>query len=122
VTVLWALAAVLFVGWLDVGKSYRSMVTSLEAALPRHYRCIASTDVAEPQRAMLHYFANIVTRRVESGDDWKACDLMLVQGRPQSEERPAGAWRRIWEGNRPGDKAERYRLYQSVGERRARQR
>lgn len=122
VTVLWALAAVLFVGWLDVGKSYRSMVASLEAALPRHYRCIASTDVAEPQRAMLHYFANIVTRRVESGDDWKACDLMLVQGRPQPEERPAGAWRKIWEGNRPGDKAERYRLYQSAGERRTWQR
>lgn len=117
VTVLWALLAVLFVGWLDTGKSYRSMVHSLEAALPRQYRCIASSGVSASQRAMLHYFANIVTRRIESGGH-DACDLMLVQGRPGVEERPTGAWRRIWEGGRPGDKVERYRLYQRTGERR----
>jgi hypothetical protein len=94
------------------------MVQSLEASLPRQYRCIASTGVGAPQRAMLHYFTNIVTRRVETAADARACDLMLVQGRPGAEEHPPGAWRRIWEGNRPGDKAERYRLYQRTSERR----
>jgi hypothetical protein len=118
VTVVWSLLAVLFVGWLDTGKSYRSMVHSLDAALPRHYRCIGSINVGEPQRAMLDYFARIETRRVESGADVSACDFMLVQGRPGAEERPAGAWRRVWEGGRPGDKAERYRLYHRSGERR----
>ncbi|MGE5526668.1 MAG: ArnT family glycosyltransferase [Rhodospirillaceae bacterium] len=117
VTAVWALLAVLFVGWLDTGKSYRSMIASLEAALPRHYRCIASANVGEPQRAMLQYFADIETRRVGYRPDAAACDLMLVQGRPGAEERPPGPWRRIWEGNRPGDKAERYRLYQRSGER-----
>jgi hypothetical protein len=27
---------------------------------------------------------------------------------------PTGNWRKIWEGGRPGDKDERYRLYQRV--------
>jgi 4-amino-4-deoxy-L-arabinose transferase-like glycosyltransferase len=118
VTAVWSLLAVLFVGWLDTGKSYRSMVRSLDAALPRHYRCIGSINVGEPQRAMLDYFAHIETRRVESGADVSACEFMLVQGRPGTEERPSGAWRRVWEGGRPGDKAERYRLYRRSGERR----
>ena len=39
------------------------------------------------------------------------CDLMLVQGVASEETVPLGAWRKIWEGTRQGDKVERYRLY-----------
>ena len=39
------------------------------------------------------------------------CDLLLVQGTPQDAKVPAGDWTKIWEGQRPGDKVERYRLY-----------
>ncbi len=116
VTVVWALAAVLFVGWLDTGKSYRSMVSSLQSALPARYQCIAAQRVGDPQRAMVHYFANIVLRRAEANGRTE-CDLLLVQGRPGAEARPSGAWRKIWEGGRPGDKAERYRLYQRAPDR-----
>jgi 4-amino-4-deoxy-L-arabinose transferase-like glycosyltransferase len=111
VTVLWGLATSLFIGWVDVGKSYRGMVRSMETALPASYRCVSSRDLGEPQRAMLHYFAGIVTHREESPARRRDCDLMLVQGAPQEERAPAGDWIRIWEGNRPGDKVERYRLY-----------
>jgi hypothetical protein len=41
----------------------------------------------------------------------RSCELLLVQGRPQEEIAPAGPWQRIWDGARPGDKDERYRLY-----------
>ncbi|HEY9448076.1 MAG TPA: hypothetical protein VIQ62_13470, partial [Burkholderiales bacterium] len=112
VTVVWALVAVLFVGWVDTGKSYRSMVLSLRASLPKEHGCIASSGLGEPQRAMLDYFGGIITRRAEMTESAKRCPLMLVQGRPGVEERPAGAWKKIWEGNRPGDKEERYRLYE----------
>lgn len=112
VAVVWSLVAVLFVGWLNTGKSYRSMVESLQAALPRHYRCMASEGLGEPQRAMLDYFAHIITRRIETTRGRTTCDLLLVQGRAGIEHRPPGGWRKIWEGNRPGDKVERYRLYQ----------
>lgn len=114
VTVLWGLATSLFMGWVDTGKSYRGMVRSMETALPASYRCVSSRDLGEPQRAMLHYFAGIVTHREESSQRRRDCDLMLVQGVPQEERAPPGDWIRIWEGNRPGDKVERYRLYRRV--------
>lgn len=112
ITTVWALLAILFVGWIDTGKSYRSMVASLEQALPARYRCIASRELGESQRAMLRYYAGIITLREEVATRRRACDLLLVQGNPRQETAPRGNWRKIWEGGRPGDKDERYRLYQ----------
>ena len=114
VTVIWGLAATLFIGLVDAGKTYRTMFTSMETALPPTYRCMSSRDLGEPQRAMLHYFSGIVTYREEAADRRRDCDLMLVQGIPQEEHAPAGTWIKIWEGNRPGDKSERFRLYRRL--------
>jgi 4-amino-4-deoxy-L-arabinose transferase-like glycosyltransferase len=110
ITTMWALMATLFIGWADNVKSYRSTVVSLQQALPRKYDCLASRDLGEAQRAMLHYFGNIITRREEAPAGERRCELLLVQGHPQSEAAPRG-WKKIWEGGRPGDKDERYRLY-----------
>lgn len=112
VTLIWVLAMTLWLPWLDSGKSYRSMVTQLEAALPAHYNCIARFRLGYSQRAMLHYFGNITTRY----DQQHTCDLALVQGdryiKPLAD---SAEWKKIWEGGRPGDKVERYRLYRRVG-------
>ena len=110
-TMIWGLLAILFVGWVDAGKSYRSMIADLQKTLPPRYQCIASQNLGEPQRAMLHYFANIITYRVDDPARQRDCDLTLVQGVAGEEYVPLGAWQKIWEGARPGDNAERYRLY-----------
>lgn len=110
-TAVWALLATLFIGWADTTKSYRSMITDMNRAMPAHYQCIASRDLGEAQRAMLHYFAGIRTERVEIKPEAFACDLLLTQGRPLDELVMAPEWRKIWEGHRPGDKDERFRLY-----------
>jgi 4-amino-4-deoxy-L-arabinose transferase-like glycosyltransferase len=113
VTVVWGLIAILFVGWLDAGKSYRSMIASMQQAMPAQYRCMSSLNLGEPQRAMLHYFAGIITYREDVPERARDCDLMLVHGMSQEENVPLGPWRKIWEGNRPGDdRSERFRLYQ----------
>jgi 4-amino-4-deoxy-L-arabinose transferase-like glycosyltransferase len=112
IATIWALLAILFVGWIDTGKSYRSMVTSLQQALPGRHGCISSRNLAETQRAMLHYYAGIITYREEIRERRRSCNLMLVQGTPRIEVPPRGNWRKIWDGGRPGDKDERYRLYQ----------
>ncbi|MDH5534705.1 MAG: glycosyltransferase family 39 protein [Betaproteobacteria bacterium] len=111
-TTVWALLAILFIGWIDTGKSYRSMVASLSQALPKKYDCISSRYLGESQRAMLHYYAAIITYRNEANDRRRKCQLMLVQGQPDYEVVPRGNWRKIWEGGRPRDKDELYRLYQ----------
>jgi 4-amino-4-deoxy-L-arabinose transferase-like glycosyltransferase len=111
ITAMWGVLATLFLGWVDTTKTYRNMITSLQLALPKQYDCIASRNLTEPQRAMLHYFAGIITYREES-DRQRRCQLILVQGVPQYEVIPRGAWTKIWDGSRPRDKGEHYRLYQ----------
>jgi hypothetical protein len=109
---IWGLLAILFVNWIDVGKSYRGMIADMQKALPAKYSCISSLNVGEPQRAMLHYFANIITWRIDvAARQRRDCDLMLVQGVASEESVPLGPWKKIWEGARPGDKVERYRVY-----------
>lgn len=112
ITVLWALTAILFVGWVDTGKSYRAVFTSMQQSLPAQYQCISSRNLGESQRGMLHYYADVITYRDEIATRRRDCDLLLMQGVVREETAPAGDWRKIWEGSRPGDKVERYRLYQ----------
>jgi 4-amino-4-deoxy-L-arabinose transferase-like glycosyltransferase len=114
VTTMWALIAILFVGWADNVKSYRSMIASLQLVLPKQYDCLASRSLGEAQRALLHYYAGIVTHREEVPERRRPCELLLVQGRSHDEIAPPRPWQKIWEGARPGDKDERYRLYQRI--------
>lgn len=112
VTVVWGLIAILFMGWADTGKSYRTTFTGMQKSLPAQYRCVASRHLGETQRAMLHYYANIISRREEVTTEASQCDVLLTQGTTREEPAVPRQWRKIWEGGRPGDKVERYRLYQ----------
>ncbi|MCR4298960.1 MAG: glycosyltransferase family 39 protein [Gallionella sp.] len=111
ITLVWILAMTLWLPWLDSGKSYRGMVASLKQSMPRQYQCIGRDNLGEGQRAMLHYFGDIITRR----DTDDSCDMRLIQGvklsRPLLDE---ARWEKIWEGGRMGDKNEHYRLYRRV--------
>ncbi len=111
-TLIWILAMTLWLPWLDSGKTYRGMVASLQQSMPHDYNCIArNTSLGEGQRAMLHYFGNIITRR----DPARICELRLIQGdkisRPLMDE---SRYERIWEGSRKTDKNENYRLYREI--------
>ncbi len=112
ITLVWVIMMTIWLPWLDAGKSYRSMIASLQQALPARHACISSSKLGEPQRAMLDYYAGILTRRTETHRGI-ACDLLLMQGSARNPEAPPGPeWNKIWEGNRPGDKSERYWLFQ----------
>ena len=107
VTLIWILAMTLWLPWLDSGKSYRGMVASLAEALPAQHDCIASRYLGDGQKAMLHYFGNILTQPgMES-----TCDLLLMQGNLSKTDQQQGNWQTIWTGGRRGDKVERYYLY-----------
>jgi hypothetical protein len=116
ITTIWALLTILFIGWADNAKSYRSTFVSLQRALPQQYDCIASIELGDSQRAMLHYFAGIITQREEARVPRRECALLLVQGRTQQEIVTGAAWEKIWEGGRPGDSDERFRLYRRTAE------
>lgn len=111
ITLVWVLAMTLWLPWLDSGKSYRGMVASLKQSMPEQYQCIGRDNLGEGQRAMLHYFGNIITQH----DPDEFCDLRLIQGDklsgPSLDET---RWGKIWEGSRMGDKNEHHWLYQRV--------
>jgi 4-amino-4-deoxy-L-arabinose transferase-like glycosyltransferase len=111
ITLLWGMANSLFLAYVDTGKSYRSMIASLTQALPKSYDCIGSRALGEPQRAMLHYYAGIITQREESLGRSPSCSLILSQGqRNKPPDIPQG-WYQRWEGTRPGEDDEYFWLY-----------
>jgi hypothetical protein len=109
-TLCWALLATLWMPYFDAGKSYRAMIGSLTAQLPSNV-CLASLNLGEPQRGLLVYFAQVTTVRLEVVPDAR-CEALLVQGmRTTGALPPEPDWIAVWEGARPGDLKELYRLY-----------
>lgn len=108
ITLIWILAMTLWLPWLDSGKTYRSMVVSLSEALPEQRDCIASRYLGSNQKAMLHYFGNIITQPGKEN----SCHLLLMHGNLSRNDQQQGNWKIIWTGGRRGDKYERYYLYQ----------
>ena len=106
----WCLVATLWTPYLNAGKSYRTMTLSMVRELPAA-GCVASLHLGEPQRALLEYFAGVATVRLEVEPE-ASCSALLVQGwRDGGAPAPSATWTPVWEGARPGDGRELYRLY-----------
>ena len=107
--------------------SLPSSLVALTGPRPLRWTCsefhrFGDMGMFEGQRAMLHYFAGIITQRIER-DGGNSCELFLIQANAKEPAQDHGTnWRPIWEGNRPGDKLERYRLYQQVQKRKSKPR
>ncbi|MEB0137953.1 MULTISPECIES: glycosyltransferase family 39 protein [unclassified Undibacterium] len=108
----WMLMSNLLLPWVDHAKSYRSVFSSMQSALPGNFDCMASKDLGESERAMLGYFAGITTYRQENFPDVD-CDLLLVNGlqNQQPQHLHDENWRLLWDGARPGDSRERLWLF-----------
>jgi hypothetical protein len=116
ITLCWGLVSSLWLDWIDTAKSYRSVFTSMQAAMPREYRCIASTGLGESERAMLHYILGINTKRHEITPD-ADCDLLLIEELAAMPPRDLDSrlWTPVWEGTRPSDQHEHFWLFKAVG-------
>lgn len=110
--VFWGLAMVLWMPWIDYGRSYRMVSGSLATALAAHPgSCIAARNLGEPQRASFYYFNGIMTQR-EIRPNALPCRLLLAQQTGRGVETPPGnTWRKVWEDRRRGDRNEMFRLY-----------
>lgn len=110
ITLLWGLLATLWLPWLNHGRSHAEVFAELKAHLPASYNCVASAGLSPAHRALLDYYAGIITQRVEEFEGIE-CDLFVLQWNPREpDERPGLGWKTLWEGSRPGDKKERFRL------------
>lgn len=110
-TVCWGMLMALWLPIIDLDRNYRKVAASIQAALPAGDHCIVGRGLGSTQRASFHYFAGIQTLR-ETHPAAGNCKLYLSQGNAQKETLPPGTgWRKIWEGGRPSDRSERFRLY-----------
>ncbi|MDR0736506.1 MAG: hypothetical protein LBF51_06710 [Zoogloeaceae bacterium] len=108
---LWLLAVSLWLPWIDYGKSYRQLAAAVAAQLPKERpACIAEWRLGEAQRASFAYFERLAFTPLQAADE--GCRWLLVQDNPRIESAlPDQVWRHAWEGSRPGDRKERFRLY-----------
>ncbi|MBC7456205.1 MAG: glycosyltransferase, partial [Massilia sp.] len=109
----WVLLMTLLLPQLNYSKSYRSVAQQIAANVAPGGGCIA-TNVAPAQRASFAYFGGLEFAGVATA----RCDLLLLQDSVslKDEREIARAfrgrqWTLAWEGRRPSDRDERFRLY-----------
>jgi 4-amino-4-deoxy-L-arabinose transferase-like glycosyltransferase len=113
-TFVWGLLMTLWLPLIDSAKSYKPVFTSLNKALPNHYSCINSLNVAQPQRLLLNYYTNIKLQPFEATQQL-SCDLYLFQDvKGVGTMHPGQDWKLIWSGKRTADRKEGFRLFQRV--------
>jgi 4-amino-4-deoxy-L-arabinose transferase-like glycosyltransferase len=110
-TLVWGLSATIWLPYVDSRRSYRPVAESLAAHLPPG-TCVAGRNLGEPQRALLEYFAGVVTIRDELPAAARCRALLVQLGRADSEDPPDSAWKKLWEGRRRGDDTERFVLFE----------
>lgn len=111
VTVIWAVANALALPAVDHVRSYRSLANEIVRVLPPGRKCVASTDIGDPQRASLDYFVGL---RLVTSARAGGCDWLLTQGSRERAPTIDPTWQLAWEGSRPGDRVERFRLYRRI--------
>jgi 4-amino-4-deoxy-L-arabinose transferase-like glycosyltransferase len=111
VVLLWGTFALLWMPWVDYQKSYRPVALELKSKIPAGASCLAQRSLGISQAAALDYHGGIRAQPFDIGKP-AACPLVLVQGSPQHEfDSPGPRWAKLADVGRPGDRAERYRLY-----------
>jgi 4-amino-4-deoxy-L-arabinose transferase-like glycosyltransferase len=112
IVLMWGTFSMLLMPWADYQKSYRSVALQLRTKIPAGAGCIAQKSLGVSQAAALDYHGGIRARPFDIVRP-NACPLLLVQGSPKHEfDGPGAGWVKLADLGRPGDKNERYRLYQ----------
>ncbi len=115
VILCWVLLMTLWLPLINYSKSYAGVAHQIADKLPPVKYCV-TTNVGTAQRASFAYFANIPFE----DDHVHACDFLLLQDNTSNQdemrllEQYEGRWRLLWEGRRPSDRDERFRLYRRL--------
>ena len=112
VLLCWLLLATLWLPWINYNKSYDSLARQISQNIPDTGQCV-DTNAGLTQRSVFAYAGNI---RFASGFESQACEYLLLQDTFQKNRRPPSAehltgMTLLWDGHRPSDRTERFRLY-----------
>ncbi len=111
ITMVWSLLMTLWLPLIDNAKSYYPVAKALKQNLPKNHGCINSI-MGNDQADLMHYYINLKTKHID-GPNQFSCDLLLIQADKKHEKISLNDdWKLIWQGKRPADRNERFRLYQ----------
>jgi hypothetical protein len=106
----------LWLPWINYYKSYAGVARQIGNHIGAVKNCVDS-NVGSAQRASFAYFGEVPFARFNDAQ----CDFLLLQDNPNRGTRDTkvithgnSRWKLLWEGRRPSDRDERYRLYQRI--------
>ena len=115
VILCWTLLMTLWLPWGNYIRSYAGVAEDISRHLPTHNSCVNS-NVGAAQRASFAFFGEVPFAGFEDSQ----CDFLLLQDNNRGKQdaklisRANAHWKLLWEGRRPSDRDERYRLYERV--------
>jgi hypothetical protein len=102
----------LWLPWIDNAKGYATVMQSMQAAMPKQFACVTSRNLGMEQASLLHYYTDLHVQAFETVQHL-GCDLYLIQDeRGRDKIDPGIDWKLIWEGKRPAERRESFRLFQ----------
>jgi len=106
IALCWLLVMTLLLPWIDYGRTYRPVALAVHISMGGDPKaCLASRELGAAQRASLQTLGDL-----RFGTE-KACHWLVVQGTQRFTPLAPQGWTLVWQGNRPGDRDERFRLY-----------
>ncbi len=122
-TLVWLLMMTLWLPMIDTSKSYRSVAVQVRDKVAAtgsnpSATCIDAPALGLSQRASLAYLGDLrfrFDRRIDGVDDncrWHLAFLAFSKkATVRTPAAPEGDWEMVWEGRRPSDRNELFRLY-----------
>lgn len=107
VTFVWCLLLALFISPLDARLSYVRAAQEIKSRAT-DASCVASQNLDAAQRQLLSYHTGLEIKPGISS----VCDWLLMHQKSRKEDSPGSGWIKRWEGRRPGERDERFELYQ----------
>ncbi|WP_018151087.1 ArnT family glycosyltransferase [Leeia oryzae] len=105
-TTAWGLLMTLWLPWVVAAKDYRPMLVELTQHLPKN-ACVSGVYAPNTVVGLLEYYYHI---RLETSSQARECQWSLHISAKDAAILPADGTL-IWEGGRPNDRRERYRLF-----------
>jgi len=110
VTLIWMLTNLLYLPGIDYVRSYRQPASEIARIVNEEPACVIAKNLGEPQRAMFDYFERLRFVAPTSAAT-SQCAWLLIQGTKAQAPEVESEWQLRWEGARPADRVEQFRLY-----------
>lgn len=111
-TFLWGSAFSLLLPWINAARGYEATFTAMQRHVPEDVSCIWTDGVGDSERAMLDLDTRLQPIIADGLRADQPCPALLVEDKAAARlPAPGAPWRLVWQGGRPGDGNERFRLF-----------